>query len=301
MKFLIIRLHQTDKIFASIALVKAIKSKYPQAVIHYVSSIGFEAYLSKFSEIEKMFFVQGDITPTVIALLKEKYTYTIDLQGNARSRFITSHLGQQFNAILTKYSYPAGLIRKLFSAKYFNVSDLTTQFIKCTKDLGLSTANLKWYYPTSEVDALQKNDIPMSHSLGYYCINVCNKNKTQIANAIQRIQFPVVLMGTLQDFDVAEGIKMLDPIKIYNACGKYSEGEQCTIMAGSRLNVVHDNVLSSIAAALPIAIIDTNALYSHIAELEPFCSNSGIKYQKAIWTDENDVTNRISDILKIKN
>jgi ADP-heptose:LPS heptosyltransferase len=297
MKFLLIRLHNIEKIFATIALVKAIKSKYPDAIIHYVTTKEFEEYLSKFSEIEKVFFVQGDITPLVLSLLKEKYSHTIDLQGNARTRFITSHLGQQFNANLIKYSYPNGLFKKIFSSQYFALPNLTSQFVKCTKDLQLSSANLKWYYPSTEFDVLKKDDLPMSHSLGYYCIDIENTKKENIINVINHIKFPVILLGTSSDSENAEIIKKQDPIKIYNACGKFTIGEQYNILKSSKLNIVYTELLIALSSTVNVSIINTNLKNNHTAELEPFCSNSGIKYQKATWLNENDINTRIKGIL----
>jgi ADP-heptose:LPS heptosyltransferase len=297
MKILILRLHQTDKIFATIPLVKAIMQKYPTAIIHYVTSESFIHYLEKFSEIQKIFCVKGDITPLVLTLLKEKYSHTIDLQGNPRTRFITSHLGQQFNAILTKYSYPTGLWRKLFSKKYFQAPNLSSLFISCTKELQLSTSHLQWYFPTTEIDDLKKNDLPMSHSLGYYCIDVVAKHQKEIANVIANINFPVILLGTIKEMEIAEQLKSADAIKIYNACGKYTDGEQCNILKGSKINIVHHTLFTTLSATVSVPIIDTNIAQSHIQELVPFCNNSGISYQTALWIDDNDIISRAKGIL----
>jgi heptosyltransferase-2 len=309
MKILIIRLHLLEKVMATIPLVKAIKAKYPDAIIHYVSSEELQDYLSKFSEIEKVFFVKGDITPTVLTLLKEKYTATIDLQWNARSRFITSHLGQQFNAMLTKYRYPSCYFKKIFSKKYFDVPNISAAFINATNkpigkgnSLNLSTAILQWYYPTTAADELKKEDIPTSHSVGYYCIDIADLTAQQsnIAKLIQAIPFPVVLLGSQKDTTLAAALKEIDPIKVYVACGKYTQAEEFNILKNSKLNILSTNIYRALGAAAQVSMIDAGAVELGIAELEPFCLGQvNANYRKLLWQNSGDMMIATKKTLKI--
>jgi ADP-heptose:LPS heptosyltransferase len=276
MNILIIRLHDFSTIMATIPLVNAIAAKYPDATIDYVSSAEFVPYLSTIPAIKNTYVVQGDITPTVLQLLKNKYTHTVDLQSNRRSNFITSHLGQQFNAILTKYKYPKRTLFGLFSSKAWIVPNLSTQFIACTKDLQLPTSNIHWVYTTTDADALGKDDIPTSHSLGYYCIDVqgLQSRTTAIASLLQQINFPVILMGTQQDFTAAEQLKQADTFKIYNACGKYSQAEQYNILKNAKLLIANHRDVTCLAVAAKVPLLDTNAMAPNYLDVEPYCHST---------------------------
>jgi ADP-heptose:LPS heptosyltransferase len=273
MNILIIRLHDLQILMASIPLVKAIKAKYPDANIDFVSSQQYLPYLNSISEINNTFMVHGDITPIVLQLLKQKYSHTIDLQCNSRSRFITSYLGQQYNAVLIKYRYPQNFWVSLFNKKVWQVPNLSTKFIDCTKDLNLGKNNLQWYYPTLPEDELKKNDLPTSHSVGYYCIDIIGL-KNQIENVqqtIAQINFPVILLGTQHEFAMAEDLKQADQFKIYNACGKYTTAEQVNMLRKAKLLIGHNRDVISLAVASKIKILDTNPLPIGYADIEPYC------------------------------
>jgi ADP-heptose:LPS heptosyltransferase len=300
MKILIIRLHGLDKLMATIPLVKAIALQHPEAIIHYVSTEEYQNYLSKFSEIEKLFFVKGDITPLVLQLLKEKYSHTIDLQRNARSKFITAHLGQQYNAILTKYSYPKGFFAQFNTSSAYRVSNLSSKFIQSTKDLHLSKENLQWYYPTLPEDELKKDDIPLSHSVGYYCIDVQEAQvfEKEISQLIQQIAFPVMLIGDQGSFSFAEKLKQIDPFKVYNACGKYTEAETFNLLKRSRLNLMQSVLHICLAAAAQKNLIVTSNSVLCIQELMPYAQgNSGVVLKYVSYAQNADLLTIVRSVL----
>ena len=69
------------------------------------------------------------------------------------------------------------------------------------------------------------------------------------------IDHPVLLLGGKKDFDRGEDIASFDPVKVYNACGKFSLAESADLLRRSKLVISHDTGLMQIAAALKKPII----------------------------------------------
>ena len=63
------------------------------------------------------------------------------------------------------------------------------------------------------------------------------------------IEFPIILLGGREDYANGVDISAADPIKIYNACGKFSLNESADIVRKSKLVISHDTGLMHIAAA----------------------------------------------------
>jgi hypothetical protein len=152
----------------------------------------------------------------------------------------------------------------MFLAKLFrkntqqNANNISSVYWHKAKALALNPPILQWHYPDQESEQLSKDDLPTSHSLGYYVIQLSKHIKpTEIERVIAAIKFPVIVIGDKNDFEIAEKIKQADPFKIYNACGKFSEPEQVQIFKNSKVNAIatiHYAVLA-VSSAKPIIII----------------------------------------------
>ena len=69
MKILIVKLNGFEKVMLSIPLVRALKMKFPEASIHYLSNPENEYYLETVDTIDKIFLSQGDIIPLDLQLI----------------------------------------------------------------------------------------------------------------------------------------------------------------------------------------------------------------------------------------
>ncbi|MFX5370418.1 glycosyltransferase family 9 protein, partial [Acinetobacter baumannii] len=54
------------------------------------------------------------------------------------------------------------------------------------------------------------------------------------------IQFPIILVGGKEDNTEGEAIAVVDPIRIYNACGKFSLNESADIIRLAKMVISHD-------------------------------------------------------------
>jgi heptosyltransferase-2 len=66
---------------------------------------------------------------------------------------------------------------------------------------------------------------------------------------------PIILLGGQQDRVTGEQVASVDPVKIYNAGGKFSLNESADLVRRSKLIITHDTGLMHIAAAFKKPII----------------------------------------------
>jgi heptosyltransferase-2 len=135
------------------------------------------------------------------------------------------------------------------------------RYFKSVKSLGIKNDGQGLDYFVGEKDELSKDDLPTSHSLGFAACAIGGQHATkkmpvaQWIKLCQGLDFPIILLGAKDDFQMAEEIKKIDPVKIYNACGKFSLNESACIIRKSRFVITHDTGLMHIAAAYKKPII----------------------------------------------
>ena len=77
----------------------------------------------------------------------------------------------------------------------------------------------------------------------------------KLKELVTLIDHPLVLLGGPEDKANGEELAALDPIKIYNACGKFNLNESADLVRRAKLIITHDTGLMHIAAAFKKPII----------------------------------------------
>ncbi len=265
MKILIIRFSSIGDIVLTSPIIRCIKNQFPHAEIHYVTKIQFHDLVAYNPHISKVYTLEGDIQPLVLKLLSEKYDLVVDLHKNLRTHYIKSLLKQAFNSQVKTISFDKLNIKKwLYTKLTFNLlpdKSIVERYFDALKPLGVKNdgQGLDFFIPPSH--EVSKDDIPMSHMLGFVACAIGGQHETK-KMPIQKwkslcasLQFPIILMGGKEDFALAEEIKSIDPVKIYNACGKFSILESGHLIQKSRFVITHDTGLMHIAAAFKKPII----------------------------------------------
>jgi hypothetical protein len=121
--------------------------------------------------------------------------------------------------------------------------------------LGVKDDGLGLDYFISEKDEVKIIDIPASHQLGYVAMVIGANHATKkmptakLQSLCKKINYPIILLGGKDETIEGQSIASLDPIKIYNACGKFSLNESADLIKRSKLVVSHDTGLQYIACA----------------------------------------------------
>jgi len=114
-------------------------------------------------------------------------------------------------------------------------------------------AGLDYFIPAA--DELKPGDIPTAHQAGYVGIVIGAALPTKklpfhkLAEVCERARHPLILLGGPEDAAEGDRLAAIDPIKIYNACGKFNINESAGLVRQAKLIVTHDTGLMHIAAA----------------------------------------------------
>lgn len=116
-------------------------------------------------------------------------------------------------------------------------------------------------YFISNKEETKKNDIPASHLAGYIGIVIGAAHNTKkypvhkLKYLCAQLDHPIILLGGKQDKKGGDEIASVDPVKIYNACGKFSINESADLVRKSKLIVTNDTGLMHVAAAFKKPLI----------------------------------------------
>lgn len=265
MKILIIRFSSIGDIVLTSPVIRCLKKEFPNAEIHYLTKKQFKGILEPNPYVDKVHVLEGDIQPVILNLLKERFRYIIDLHNNIRTRYVKSMLHQAFNSNIETFKVNKLNTRKwlLTNLKINKMPDVSIvdRYFETVRKLGVKNdgQGLDFFIPESE--EIKKDDLPMSHSLGYAACVIGGQHETK-KMPIEKwkqycaaLPFPIVLLGSKDDISAAEQIRVVDEVKVYNACGKFSLHESADIVKHARFVITHDTGLMHIAAAFKKPII----------------------------------------------
>lgn len=265
MKILIIRFSSIGDIVLTTPVIRCLRNKYPNAEIHYLVKKKFKTVLEANPHIDKLITFEGDLRDTVVDLIKEKYDYCIDLQRNFRSWNITSMLRQAANSYVQVSKVNKLNLRKyLYTKLKINTlpdKSIVERYLAAVKKLGVVNDGQGLDYFIPEKDLIDPKDLPMSHSAGYISFVIGGTKGTKKMpiekwqEICKQVDYPIIIQGGKEDETVGEELKKIDPIRIYNSCGKFNLNESADIIRYAKAVVTHDTGLMHIAVAYKRKII----------------------------------------------
>lgn len=210
--------------------------------------------------IDKMHVLQDDWKKMIRELKEENFDYIIDLHHNLRTLRVKKDLG------VPAFSFNKLNIQKLIFVKLkWNVMPkhvhIIDRYLKTVESFGVKNDGEGMDYFIPKESEVKENDIPTSHQLGYIAIVIGASYFTKkmpvykLQELCRAIDHPVMLLGAKEEFNDAEEIASVDPVKVYNACGKFSLHESADLVRKSRVVISHDTGLMHIAAALKKSVI----------------------------------------------
>jgi heptosyltransferase-2 len=138
---------------------------------------------------------------------------------------------------------------------------IVDRYLATVKSFGVKNDGKGLDYFIPEKEETSKKDIPASHHAGYIGIVIGAAHHTKkypvhkLKELCKELDHPVILLGGKEDKANAAEITAVDPVKIYNACGKFSINESADLVRKSKLVVTNDTGLMHIAAAFKKPVI----------------------------------------------
>jgi ADP-heptose:LPS heptosyltransferase len=138
---------------------------------------------------------------------------------------------------------------------------IVDRYMQTVSTLGVKNDGMGLDYFIPEEEVIQLSDLPHAHFAGYIALVIGAAHGTKrmspekLKELCSLIHHPIILLGGKEDQARGEEIASADPIKIYNACGKFSLNESADIVRKSKLVITHDTGLMHIAAAFKKPVI----------------------------------------------
>jgi ADP-heptose:LPS heptosyltransferase len=260
MKFLIIRFSSIGDIVLTTPVIRCLKKQILTAEVHYLTKSVFRPILEANPYVDKVHCLgsgrrdAGDSLQAVIETLREEdFDYVIDLHHNVRTLKVKRGLGKK------AYSFNKLNVQKWWytNFKWNRMPDrhIVDRYLDTVAAFGVTNdgAGLDYFIPAA--DELKPNDIPTSHQAGYVGLVIGAAFATKklplrkLREICEQARQPLILLGGAEDAEVAAELAAIDPIKIYNACGRFNLNESAGLVRQAKLIVTHDTGLMHIAAA----------------------------------------------------
>ena len=259
MKFLLIRFSSIGDIVLTTPVIRCLKKQVPTADIHFLTKKQFLPVLQGNPYLAAIHTIEQDPGEVLEKLKAEDFDYVIDLHHNIRSASFKRALGKQH------FSFPKLNVEKWLRV-VLKIDRLPTTHIVDRYLSTLSTfkikddgAGLDYFIP--EKDVVPETDIPASHHAGYIAIVIGATYFTKrypqekLTKVCDELQHPIILIGSKEDAERAAEIAAKDPVKIYNACGKFNLNESADLVRRAKLVVSNDTGFMHVAAAFKRPIV----------------------------------------------
>ncbi len=253
-KFLIIRFSSIGDIVLTTPAIRCLRKKYPDAVIHFLTKANFEGILKSNPYLDQILLLRDDLNETIEEISSNNYDCIIDLQHNLRSLKIKHGLKMKHFYAFRKLNVEKWIFTS-FKINTLPDIHIVDRYIQAMKPLGVKNdgGGLDYFIPP-EVEIVEE-DLPFAHAHGFIAIVIGAAHNTKklpvhkLISLVKKIKFPIILVGGKGDIEEGDRIAETDPVKIYNACGKFTLDESADIIRKASLVISHDTGMMHIAAA----------------------------------------------------
>ena len=231
----------------------------PDAEVHFLVKQSFAAIVESSPYIDRVHTLAHSWETLVHELRNENFDCIIDLHHNLRTLRLKKDLGIKsfpFNKLnIQKWIYT--------NFKWNLMPDLhiVDRYMKTVESFGVINDGEGLDYFILQKDEVKQKDIPASHHAGYIGIVIGAAHNTKklplekLKELCTKIDHPIILLGGKEDNENGKQIASVDPVKVYNACGKFNLNESADLVRRSKLIITHDTGLMHIAAAFKKKII----------------------------------------------
>lgn len=260
-KILVVRFSSIGDIVLTSPVLRALKEQKPDWTLHFLTKSPYRPLVAHNPNVDKLFgYDSGNWGALMGQLRREDYDFILDLHNNWRTRRLSAALK------IRRYAYPKANIRKwlLVRTKQRGIMDgrhVVSRYFRALKPWGIEPDDQGLDYFIPHYARLRPHDLPLSHSAGYLIFSIGGSFATKRLPVDQWVRLaaamdhPIILLGGEEDREMGEEIARMDPVKLYNACGKFSLPESAWLVAHSRLVLTNDTGMMHIASAFHKPII----------------------------------------------
>ncbi len=254
MKILIIRFSSIGDIVLTTPVVRCLKQQVPAAEIHYLTKASFTQVIAANPYVDKFHYLEHSLQSVIRELKQEKFDCIIDLHNNLRTGKVKEALKVK-SFVVNKLNLGKWLLTSL-KINILPDIHIVDRYLKTVESFGVKNDGAGLDYFTGKSEILEESDIPTSHSAGYVGLVIGAALHTKQypvhhwKEVCRQLDHPVILLGGLEDAHDGDAIATIDPVKVYNSCGKFSLNESALLLKRAKLVVSNDTGLMHIAAAM---------------------------------------------------
>lgn len=256
-KFLIIRFSSIGDIVLTTPVVRCLKQQVEGAVVHFLTKPQYAEILNNNPYINKVHVLKSD-KETVRELKDEGFDYLIDLHKSLRSYRFKNRLK------VMDFSFP-----KLNREKWLMVNfkknilpdiHIVDRYFEAVKLFDVQNDLKGLDYFINVLDKVNLDDFGFDTNKDFVAFAIGGQHETKkipvekILGICKKINHPIVLLGSQEDFSNAE-IIVSGCKNAINMCGKLSLNQSASLVEQSALVITHDTGNMHIAAALKKNIV----------------------------------------------
>jgi ADP-heptose:LPS heptosyltransferase len=253
MRLLFIRFSSIGDIVFTTPAIRCAKQQIPGVEIHFLTKASMKAVTIANPNIDHFHYFDKDLNATINQLKACNFDYIIDLHKNYRTYQIQKALGVPILSY-KKLSLQKFLLTKLH-INFLPERHITDRSLDALSALGIVNDGKGLDYFIPKETTLQSNALPESFASGYIALVIGASYATKklpvgaLQNLCHKIPYPIVLIGGKEDAEEGAAVEAINPIKIFNACGKFNLHESAILVKQARTVISHDTGLLYIACA----------------------------------------------------
>ncbi|MEO6168242.1 MAG: glycosyltransferase family 9 protein [Chitinophagales bacterium] len=259
MKVLVIRFSSIGDIVLTTPVVRCLKKQLPGVEVHYLTKFAYRQIIEYNPYIDQKFYLKDDLNAVIKELKKQQYDFILDLHTSFRSLRVRLQLKRRSNTFnklnIEKWLY--------VNFKWNLLPDvhIVDRYLEPARMLGVRNDGKGLDYFIPQKDIVTIDALPLTHLHGYIALVIGARHATKklplekLRRLCNLLHFPIVLLGGPEDKQEGELIAKDDPIKIFNACGRFSLNQSASLVKQAKLVISHDTGLMHIAAAFRKKII----------------------------------------------
>jgi ADP-heptose:LPS heptosyltransferase len=264
MKVLVIRFSSIGDIVLTTPVIRLLKTQLDDAEVHYATKIQFKSIVEHNPYIDKIHYLEGNLSEFIKQLKLEKFDYVVDLHHNLRTLLIKLALRTRTRSF-NKLNFKKWLLVNV-KLNFMPSKHLVDRYIEACAELQIRNDALGLDFFIADEDDVPLDWLPLSHRFGFVAYAMGAQHATKklpldkMIALCAKIARPIVLLGGQKEHQEGEQIKAhfeKAPSRtiILNGCGKYNLGQSASLLKKSQLVFTHDTGLMHIAAAFKKEVI----------------------------------------------
>ena len=256
MKILVIRFSSIGDNVLITPVLRCLNEQIVDAEIHVLVKPAFAMVHLNNPHVSKVWLWEKGVMQR---LKEEHFDHIVDLHHNLRSLRVKLALRRPST------SFPKLNLEKLllvrFGINHLPQKHVVDRYFEAIESIGVKNDGKGLDYFIAKQQELENADIPMSHWAGYVACVIGGSYATKQLPASKWIEFcalsnyPIILLGGAEDRSLGEQIAQEFPVRVYNACGKFSLNESAYLISKARVVVSNDTGLMHVAAAYQKPIV----------------------------------------------